>query len=138
MLSLPALLVHFPSMEHFLPPSNLQLLRAAQQCLSAAQFMRWSLSCASNPHAGDSLSCDLPMYGMAFGQHAGNRNKEEEEASNYAVRHECEPPTAYIAYLRQGCADKVHNHVYYALGLTDTMRCGAGRGEGFLASGYSR
>jgi DNA (cytosine-5)-methyltransferase 1 len=73
---------------------------------------------------GDSLSCDLPMYGMAFGQHAGNRNKEEEEASNYAVRHECEPPTAYIAYLRQGCADKVHNHVYYALGLTDTMRCG--------------
>uniref|UniRef100_A0A7S4GPC2 DNA (cytosine-5-)-methyltransferase n=1 Tax=Eutreptiella gymnastica TaxID=73025 RepID=A0A7S4GPC2_9EUGL len=72
---------------------------------------------------GDSLSTDLPKDGKEFGSHAGNRSHEAVEASACTVAHTCAPPTPYIAYLRQDCPNKVHNHVYYALGKTDHLRC---------------
>jgi hypothetical protein len=72
---------------------------------------------------GDSLSCDLPVTATEYGTHAGNKDTEDTEASTSTCAYSSAPSTPYIAYLRQSAGATVTNHVTYALGRLDKMRC---------------
>ena len=82
---------------------------------------------------GDAVSCDLPTDAEDYGTHAGNKMNEAEAASTTTCKYSSAPSTPYIAYLRsaaggggggeQAEADRVHNHIAYALGRLDKMRC---------------
>ena len=74
---------------------------------------------------GDAVSCDLPTDAVGYGSHAGNKSTEAEEVGRATAPYASAASTPYIAYLRQGADDErgVSNHVNYALGELDKMRC---------------
>jgi len=67
---------------------------------------------------GDSLSADLPRDAHLF---KGNKD-EAIEAEGAVTQYLCDPPTPYVAFLRQGCGQDVKNHLVYELGLSDRLR----------------